>query len=352
MKKNNYIKLFTAFVAFVSLTSCIKDEENYASTVADRPNVTISSTSYSVTEGEDVLVTMVADKPYRTSLDFNLEVLSGNTADVADDFTVNVPETVFGSDPWNGIQGYLVQFPANTTSYTFSISTILDLLPEGTENVRFRLTMAGNHNGNLAESSREFDVAIANGVQNELQLTFDWDQSFDFGGTTFTLCDIAYDNDFYIYNGTDLNPLVQDADAIAATGDCPETFTMSLDDYPNGNYKIYQNLYDDNGLSSAGISPAFSIPVNVHYLRGGSASLDGTFTQDAAYALDSSSSPDPSATAPLYYVVTVNVNNGVFTLLNDNTAIASGKQAKVNKAFKNLKAKSKLNKKKIKGFNS
>ncbi|GEC77500.1 hypothetical protein [Flavobacterium aquatile] len=352
MKKNNYIKLFTAFAAFLSLTSCIKDDENYASTVSDRPNVTISATSYSVTEGGDVLVTMVADKPYRTSLDFNLEVLSGNTAVAIDDFTVNVPETVFGSDPWNGIQGYLVQFPANTTSYTFSISTILDDLPEVTENVSFRLTMAGNHNGNLAESSRLFDVAIANGVQDELQLTFDWDQSFDFGGSTFTLCDIAYDNDFYIYDGASLNPLITQTDAAAATGDCPETFTMNLADYPNGNYKIYQNLYDDNGLSSAGITPAFSIPVKVHYLRGGSASLDGTFTQDPAYAIDSNTLPNPTATAQLYYVVTVNVNNGVFTLLNDNTAIASGKHSKVNKAFKSLKAKNNLNKKKIKGFNS
>jgi hypothetical protein len=344
MKKNNYIKLFTAFVAFVSLTSCVKDEENYASTVADRPNVTISSTSYSVTEGEDVLVTMVADKPYRSSLEFNLEVLSGNTAVATDDFTVNVPETVFGSDPWNGIQGYLVEFPANTTSYTFSISTILDALPEGTENVRFRLTMAGNHNGNLAESSREFDVAIANGVQDELQLTFDWDQSFDFGGTTFTLCDIAYDNDFYIFDGAGL-------DTAAATGDCPETFSMNLADYADGDYEIYQNLWDENGLSSAGITPAFSIPVKVHYLRGGSASLDGTYTQDPLYALDSDAPADPAG-ANLVYVVTVRIQNGVFTLLDDNGTIASGRHAKAVKAFKSLQLKNKLNKKKGNGFNS
>jgi hypothetical protein len=336
MKNNKYFKFFGVFIAILSLTSCVKDDEDYDSSISSRPNVTVPVTSYTVTEGDDVLVTMVADKPYRTSLDFNLEVLSDGTALELDDFAVNLNPTVLGNDPWNGIKGYIVSFPAYTTSYTFSISTILDALPEGTENVSLKLTMSGNHNGNLDEASRVLNIAIANGVQSSLDLVLDWDQTFNLSGTDYTLCDIVYDNDFYVVDGaTEVDN--------AATADCPESISMDLADYPNGNYDIYQNLYDDGGLSGAGVSPAFSIPVKVHYYRGGSTTLDGTYTQDPAYAVDSNTLPDPSG-ATLYYVVTVNVQDGVFTLFDDNGNIASGRMAKAKKAIKSFIANDKAKK--------
>jgi len=319
MKKNNFLKFLLLLAIPVSFTSCVEDKESYAS-IPNKPHVTLAASTYTVNEGEDVTVNMVADKAYKASMDFNLEVLSGGTATVEDDFSVNLDETVLGNDPWNGIQGYLVSFPANATAYSFSLSTVLDDLAEGTESVTFKLTMSGNHNGVLEESSRIFTVNIVNKVQDDLVLTLDWNKSFDYAGNTYTLCDIQYDNDFYLVSG---NTIVD----AAATSDCPEVLTMNINDYANGDYDIYQNNYDDAGLSSAGV-PTFTIPVNVHYNRAGSATLSGTYVQPAPYAVNSDTPSDPSFNNPIY-VVSVHVQDGVFTLFDDNGNIASGKSQKV-----------------------
>lgn len=327
MKKNNFLKLLVVFVGLVSFTSCVEDKETYAS-IADKPIVSLAANTYTVNEGEDVLVTMEANRAYKASMDFNLEIVSGTATD-GDDFTVNLDETILGNDPWNGIDGYLVSFPANQSSYTFSLSTILDDLAEGTESVTFKLTMSGNRNGVLLESSRVFTVNIVNQVQDNLSLTFDWDQSFDFAGNTYTLCDIVYDNDFYLVSGSTIV-------AAAASADCPEVMDININDYPDGDYDIYQNLYDDNGLASAGISPAFDIPVTVHYNRAGSATLSGTYVQDAAYVVNSDTPADPSFNNPIY-VVSVHIEAGVFTLFDDNGNIASGKLQQVKNAVKAYK---------------
>ena len=336
MKNNNIIKILWLFVIVASFSSCTPNKDESFASVTDKPRVSLPVTSYSVTEGDDVQVTLVADHPYKYSMDFNLEVLSGGTANDVDDFAVDLDPTVLGNDPWNGIQGYLMSFPANTSTYTFSISSILDGLAEGTENVTFKIHMSGNHNGVLATESTTFTVAIANKVQDKLNLVFDWDKSFDFGGTPYTLCDIAYDNDFYVVSGASIV-------AQAATADCPETLDMDINDYADGDYDIYQNLYDTAGLEGAGITPAFSIPVNVHYNRPGSATLTGTYVQSATYAVDSNAVSDPGFANPIY-VVSVHVAGGVFTLFDDNGNIASGRAAQVKNLIKNYKRNNHSNK--------
>jgi hypothetical protein len=105
MKNKNIIKVLWLFVIVVSFAACTVDKESYAS-ITDKPRVSLPVTSYSVTEGDDIQVTLVADHPYKYSMDFNLEVLPGGTATDVDDFTVNLDPTVLGNDPWNGIQGY------------------------------------------------------------------------------------------------------------------------------------------------------------------------------------------------------------------------------------------------------
>lgn len=336
MKNNNLIKVLWLFVIAVAFASCTADKESYAS-ITDKPRVSLPVTSYAVNEGDDVQITLTADHPYKYTMDFNLEVISGGTATDVDDFGVNLDATVFGVDPWNGIDGYLMSFPANQTSYTFSISSILDDLAEGTENVTFKIHMSGNHNGVLAAESTTFTVAIANKVQDKLNFVFDWDKSFDFNGSPYTLCEIAYDNDIYVVSGASIV-------GAAATADCPETLEMNINDYPDGDYDIYQNLYDNAGLADVGITPAFSIPVNVHYNRPGSATLTGTYVQDAAYAVNSDAASDPNFDTPIY-IVSVHVENGVFTLFDDNGNIASGRSAQVKNLIKAYKKANHLKKK-------
>ena len=336
MKKNNFFKLIGALVITLSLTSCVEDKETYASNISSKPIITLASNNITVNEGEVASVTLVADRTYKSTMDFNLEILSGATATVEDDFSVDLDETVLGNDPWNGIEGYLVSFPANQSSHTISIPTLLDDVAEGTESITFRLTMSGNRNGVITESSRVFTVNIVNQVQDVLSLTFDWDQTFDFGGSTYTLCGLEYDNDFYLVSGSTIV-------AAAATADCPEVLDIDINDFADGDYDIYQNLYEDNGLAGAGVSPAFSIPVRVHYNRAGSATLSGTYTQSSTYAVDSNASADPAFNNPIY-VVSVHIENGVFTLFDDNGNIASGRSQQVKNLIKNFRSKNPLKK--------
>ena len=331
MKKNNFFKFIGALVITLSVTSCVEDKETYASNINSKPTVSLASNTFTVNEGEVASITLTADRAYKSTMDFNLEILSGATATPEDDYAVDLDKTEFGTDPWNGIDGYLVSFPANQTSYTIPIATILDDVVEGTESITFKLTVSGNHNGVIKESSRVFTVNILNKAQDKLTLTFDWEKNFDFGGATYSLCDLVYDNDFYLVSGATIV-------SSAATANCPETLELDITELANGNYDIYQNLYDDGGVSGAGISPAFSIPVRVNYNRPGSATLSGTYTQSSVYAVDSNATSDPNFDAPIY-VVSVNVTNGVFTLFDDNGNIASGRSSQVKNLIKNFKAK-------------
>ena len=165
MKNNNIIKLLWLFVVIASFSSCTPNKDESFASVTDKPKVSLPVTSYNVTEGDDVQVTLVADHPYKTSMDFSLEVIPGGTANDVDDFAVNLEATEFGIDPWNGTQGYHMSFPANTTSYTFSISSILDGLAEGTENVTFKLKMYGNRNGVLdSDEQSKLSMGIEPGM--------------------------------------------------------------------------------------------------------------------------------------------------------------------------------------------
>jgi hypothetical protein len=79
-------------------------------------------------------------------------------------------------------------------------------------------------------------------------------------------------------------------------------------------------LYDNAGLPTRN-TPVFTIPISVDYTRAGFAA--GNYKQEPAFAITSKS------TGSYDYVVTIVVNNGVYTLKNSKgTTVASAKKVK------------------------
>lgn len=324
MKKIFY-KISLLSLLITGLVSCNDDEVSYDS-LKHKPMVGVTATSYTASEGDDVMITLTSDVAYKESMQFKLSIVSGDAMD-HDDFMFDLDEAIFENDAWGEDGGYKVEFPAFATSYTFPLHTILDQELEGTESVTFQLTTQGNMNGLLVDGADTFVVNIANRGYNVVDFTFDWDQSFDLGGTTYTLCDIGYDNDYYVFAGNDPQNFGNLVD-MAASADCPETLALDLSNYADGDYYVYQNLWETNGLEMVGIAPAFSIPTTVSFDRPGS-NLSGSYVQTAANAFDSDSPSDQDYLDPRY-VITISVSGDIVTLRDDSTGgttIGSGRVA-------------------------
>lgn len=318
--KKNILKLLSVFTLIVGFSSCQDDETDYVS--GTQPIVTAATTSYTVNEGDVVSVTLTSNVASSRPMNFKLDVVSGTAVDV-EDFEVNAAVADF-SNGW-GDDGYFITFPANTTSYTFTITTLADEELEDVENVRIRMSTTATMIGKVDPASEFIDININNVASNTLNLTFDWDKSFDYAGTNYSLCEIEYDVDILVLDA-DFNDL---GIADAQTGDCPEHLSMSLADYEDGTYYLVGYLYENQGLDGLGLA-SFDIPMNISYSRGGSSTLNDENTFVAPFMTSDSVNDD------FEIVASVVVENGIFTIKNaDDVTIASGKQSNIKQAFKN-----------------
>ncbi len=158
---------------------------------------------------------------------------------------------------------------------------------------------------------------------SDLTLILDWNTSFVFSGNNLTLCDIGYDVDYYLLDaeGNDVSVFQ------AATGACPEEMTISMADVEDGEYELIMSIYDDAGLASVAITPAFEIKTTVSYSKENS-TFSGSFMQDSADAFDSNFGSDPGNASP-HYVATLKIENGLYTFSKNGSNIATGKLANI-----------------------
>ena len=338
MKKINILALSLLLGNFF-LVSC-DEETDFAST--DKPVVSIVTTTYAVAEGEEVMITLTSDKPSHVDMDFKIDLVSEDENVVLyEDFEVDGEEV--GAVEGFGEEGYLVHFPANTTTFSFKVKTLIDDQLETPEVLKLRVSPENNMAG-LIDANNVVSITITNKGSNLLGFAFSFNQEFDFGGTMYSLCDLAvannlsFDND-YLYFDDNGNFV----DYIAATADCVEVGELDVDALGAGTWHIQQNLYDNGGLSGAGITPAFAIPTTVEYSRGGSV-LNGTYVQAAANAVNSDTASDPDGNF-LKYVVSFTIDaNGIVTLFDatTSTTIGTGKSALPKfKKVQNLKKRNK-----------
>lgn len=314
MKRIFKLTYVVAASLLVALSSCSEDDPTTGRT--GKSVVTATQTTYTIKEGQKLGIELNVDTPLSQTMEFKLQVLSTSTATMDDDYAVDADHTDI---TWGAEPGYKIVFPAYASSHTIDLSTVIDFpLVEDTETVTFKLTSAGNGNGLVKAGSDIITVNIENETRSPiLDLTFNFDTNFDYMGTPLSTCMIGYDVDIIVYdeNGNDLG--VFDGQ----TGACPEMVSLDMRNYPDGTYVFKGFLYDDSGLSGAGITPAFDIPINVDYDRPAS-SLSGTFNQNAANYLTSDSVPGDEV-----YIMTVVIDNGNYTIMDNTTVVATGKVA-------------------------
>lgn len=326
-------RLLFAVLGLILVTSCTDDlEPDYPAQEA-KPFLSFGSNNPDmVYEGEEITVDLTFSQAMTVSSVYQLEVLETSTATIDEDFELNLD----GVDlDWGVSNSYVLTVPAYASSTSFTFSAILDELNyEDAEVVNFKLTPNGNFNGDVEPNPIYFSVTINNRNDTPVDLVLDWNTSFTYGGQTWTLCDIQYDNDFILAD-SDYNLY----DYLAATSDCPEIGQIVPSDLGfETTWHIYQNVYDDAGLSMAGITPAFSIPVTVNYSRDNS-TLNGSYVQSSTYAVDSDFGSDPNMTNLIYLVSFTIEVDGTVTFFNDDSGevIASGRNASgILKGFENL----------------
>lgn len=337
MKKNKRY-LSSAFALLFSglvFVSCNDNDPDFV--YNEKPAITTDMEAYTVNEGREVTVVLNTSKVSNVPMEVKLEVVGG-TAVLGEDY--ELPGLEVGPADGLGNDGFLVTFPANTSSYTFKIPTIINDVVDADKTILLKLTGAHNMNGTI---DRTISVTIKN-VGNVLDLTLGWDKTFTYGANQFNLCGVGYDVDFVVLDANG------DQVADAQTADCPETLQLSQATLADGTYDVYAYLYDDAGLPGApGLTP-FNIPLNVDYIRLGSASLNdgGSFSVPAFTSASNGDSGAPNGgnnDGTLVHVFSVKLENDIFTILNGTTVVAQGKQAKL---INNLKAARKAKPAKIK----
>ncbi|WP_418508381.1 hypothetical protein [Corallibacter sp.] len=254
-----YIKnIILSSLVVLGVSSCNDDDTEYIYSV--KPQVTIDNVSAStVTEGDSFTVTLNTNTPYKETLDFKLEIVSGGDMsdfNIGDPSEPDAPTTI---EDGLGVDGYLIQIPAYATSYTFSVNPVIDLEVEGTDKYVFKLRSTRNGNGSLVGNDT-FSVDVENYTNTTLGVELAWskDQNYQYlklnheDTDPTTGAPISYPDDDEIINDhgdlcgiVDLDVILSGVGYLAGTADCPE---VALETYtlPDGVWGIDVDLYEIN----------------------------------------------------------------------------------------------------------
>lgn len=328
--KYRLLPLLALGFSFLNVSCDQNEQDDYVK--GTLPLVTVEASASSVNEGETYSLTFTPSFVSNEDITFKLSIKDGSIAQDFEDFEVTVLD--HSTVEWGDLneESYKVVIPKYSSSYTVNINVLIDEAADENETVTFVLEEAGFLNGKLSQN--EFNLSINNVKSDVISLVHKWDQTFDFGGTDYTLCDIGYDMDFILFD--DAFGFV---DYVGATADCPETAELSMSDLGDGTFHVYANLYGNAGLSGAGISPPFSIPATVDFVRGGS-QLVGSYTQEATNAFDSNS-PSDAAGNDLRYFYSITIDNAAntVTIFNSETGmqVSSGRMVATPKKVAKIK---------------
>ncbi|WP_028283862.1 hypothetical protein [Olleya marilimosa] len=303
-----YIKNILLSCTVVALTSCVNDDVNY--TVTDKPVVSMTGqTANSVMEGETITVSLATNKAYKEEMDFKLELVSGGSN--SDYFVSDADGLPVGAttvDDGFGDFGYKVEFPAYAETHTFNITAVQDVLKEGTENLRFKLTSADNKNGLAAGGAIYIDLEVTNFVSDFPSIVVDWDIPVTYTTIERNIIETVLDDEEVVHTESlcglvDFDFYLSSYDAYAFTGDCPEVVdqntvnsgTIGNGILADGTYDLIVDLWDYDLALSASVNEIlaadFAFPFNVEI------SHIGTFNTSISFPALYLSSSSTSASA-------------------------------------------------------
>lgn len=305
MKKNIINGLYVALFASFALVSCentvdqeyvLTGVEPIATISADKTALLESDNPATVGIDESVLnVSLVMDKAHKTPIKYKVEFISSESTGSLDDVSFSLTESPidFGS------AGFLITVPAYSTTVDFTISAILDLPAEATENFKFKVYPVGNLDGQVNPSTQFINFTLGNSVSNDLRVILDWNGDAEWTSQdekVHTLDD--FDFDLEIYDAS-FN-IVADS-----YSDSPEQIDFDAAGQPDGTYFIVPSYYS-NKLPAAGanintVTPMLPIYFDVKV----TVSKPGVFTRifDLAGKWNTITGGDQQGNPDAYYLM-------------------------------------------------
>lgn len=309
MNINKYLIIGCSLLTGLTFTSCNEDDYDFADTSGQKAKITASTTTYTGTEGDTIMLEFSVDKAINQVMDFQFAVQENSTGDMSD---LIVGDGVIPGDFGNPNTSFV--YNVAPFSETFSVPVVLtrDLsVGEGAETILLNVSPTGRRTGITKDGGIDIEIVINDEINNEFVVILDWNQEYlGTDGVTYSFCD--FDLDLEIYDTSAAENIVADSYA-----SCPESISILSGDLPDGDYKIKASYYTSAGTVMP--ASAESIPVVVTFAKRGVfnevVDLTGIWT-------DFEAGLDPNADGvidnPEYYetVANLNITGTTYTVTN------------------------------------
>lgn len=295
MKLNRHIWLLVALIG-VAFVACKEDDTEISTITSFDKFSTILPAPIVVAEADAThTITFSFDDKQIMDVHVAVSTAASSTATEGEDFDLSTHEVSVGALERTG---------------SVDITVHADSEPEGDETVVLRFEGVDAHG--LPTPVESLVLTIRDSIY-ATAVQLDWEGTFEYAGSTYTLCDNV-DIDLFILDSNG-----EFAGGFGgATANCPEA--MIVGTLPDGTYSIVANLYD-NGLFGAPDIDTIPIPMTVTLYKGGvlsSSQSTISYSSDdfAQLPVWTSYTPsDPNGEA-LVVVGQIRVSNGQVTLVN------------------------------------
>lgn len=237
MKKLNIIKFILSGALLASTVSCYEEAEFAQS---DKPVVSnVGETTFTLEEGSSATIDLAISKSIASSIFVIFRPQSGD-ADYSD-YTLG--DGILADDfGYGGPNGYVVEIPAYTSTYSIPVEAIMDIAPEGAESVTLDMLAWNTRMGIIEGGKVTYTINVSNFESDDLDITFAWNDGgtyYDTDGEEIDLCDIDFDLELYD-SGFDL--------VAYSWSNCPEDIYIPAGALPDGTYYLGAAFYSINGV--------------------------------------------------------------------------------------------------------
>lgn len=309
MNINKYLIIGCSLLTGLTFTSCNEDDYDFADTSGEKAMITASTTSYSGSEGETIMLEFAVDKAINQVMDLQFVVQESSTGDM-DDLVVG--DGVIPGDFGNPNTSFVYNVAPFSETFTVPVELTRDLsIGEGSETIFLNVSTTGRRTGITKDGGIDIEITINDEINDEFVVILDWDQEYvGTDGDTHSFCDFDLDLEIYDNAGNVV------ADSYAS---CPESISVLAGDLADGDYEIKASYYTSDGTVMP--ESAESIPAVVTLAKRGEfneiVDLTGIWT-------DFESGLDPNADGvidnPDFYetVANLNISGTTYTVTTTN----------------------------------
>ena len=317
----------------ILITSCNSDDDS--GTIAEKvlvSNAGITTMSFTEGDGNRATIDLAVSKDIAAPIYLLIRPADGSDLDYTD-FNVidDVTDFSFVGSNYTGMSyqdlhtggpaGYAIIIPPYSTSYSFEIEAADDMVTEMLESGSVIIEAYASRMALVTNDAISFDMDITN--VEKLAMVFAWDNGpVNLFGTDYDVC-ANTDVDVYIADGAgfDINNAWANELGIydAATGACPEEMIIREGQYPDGEYVLFTDLWDN---AFAGYGATTSFAMNMDYTKG--STYSGVLVQDPSQAYNANT----NAGSFNGYLAKLTIAGSTFTITDYNgTVVESGLMA-------------------------